>query len=462
MLRRNQEILRTLVVLTDLLVISSAWMTAFFVRFYTIFPTPYVPPTAPYVKTLLFVLPLWFLLFRAAGLYDPKRTTSFAFECNRIFRFSLLGLSILVGTSFFAQVTLPRTVAALFFIFVVLFGFLFRFCLRLLLGTIRRRGRNLRHVLIIGVGPQTHRFVKRIVSHKELGIKIFGILNNDGTIDHVEGIPVVGHYDDLPRILTENKIDDVILTLPSNASKDISELFATLQNETVNVQLVPDIPELFRLTSSIEDIDGLPIVSVSQGPLVGWAALQKQAIDVSVSLLSLLLLSPILILISLLIAFTSGRPMFYSQARMGLDGKTFKMFKFRTMGKSAEEETGPTWARPDDPRRTKIGTFLRKTSLDELPQLWNVLRGDMSIVGPRPERPIFINSFQKELPGYMLRHKVKSGMTGWAQINGWRGNTSINERLKYDIYYIDNWSLALDFKIMILTFWRVIFDRNAY
>ena len=278
----------------------------------------------------------------------------------------------------------------------------------------------------------------------------------------MEGIPVVGHYDDLPRILTENKIDDVILTLPSNASKDISELFATLQNETVNVQLVPDIPELFRLTSSIEDIDGLPIVSVSQGPLVGWAALQKQAIDVSVSLLSLLLLSPILILISLLIAFTSGRPIFYSQERMGLDGKTFKMFKFRTMGKSAEEETGPTWARPDDPRRTKIGTFLRKTSLDELPQLWNVLRGDMSIVGPRPERPIFINSFRKELPGYMLRHKVKSGMTGWAQINGWRGNTSINERLKYDIYYIDNWSLALDFKIMLLTFWRVIFDRNAY
>tara|TARA_Y100000588_G_C14079424_1_gene849495 strand:+ start:162 stop:605 length:444 start_codon:yes stop_codon:yes gene_type:complete len=147
---------------------------------------------------------------------------------------------------------------------------------------------------------------------------------------------------------------------------------------------------------------------------------------------------------------------------MGLDGKTFKMFKFRTMGKSAEEETGPTWARPDDPRRTKIGTFLRKTSLDELPQLWNVLRGDMSVVGPRPERPIFINSFRKELPGYMLRHKVKSGMTGWAQINGWRGNTSINERLKYDIYYIDNWSLALDFKIMLLTFWRVIFDRNAY
>ena len=198
------------------------------------------------------------------------------------------------------------------------------------------------------------------------------------------------------------------------------------------------------------------------GPLVGWAALQKQAIDVSVSLLSLLLLSPILILISLLIAFTSGRPIFYSQERMGLDGKTFKMFKFRTMGKSAEEETGPTWARPDDPRRTKIGTFLRKTSLDELPQLWNVLRGDMSVVGPRPERPIFINSFRKELPGYMLRHKVKSGMTGWAQINGWRGNTSINERLKYDIYYIDNWSLALDFKIMLLTFWRVIFDRNAY
>ena len=195
---------------------------------------------------------------------------------------------------------------------------------------------------------------------------------------------------------------------------------------------------------------------------MGWAILQKQAIDFSVSLFALLLLSPLMILISLLITFTSGRPIFYSQERMGLDGKTFKMFKFRTMGKTAEEDTGPTWARPDDPRRTKIGTFLRKTSLDELPQLWNVLRGDMSVVGPRPERPIFIDDFRKELPGYMLRHKMKSGMTGWAQINGWRGNTSINERLKYDIYYIDNWSLSLDFKIMVLTFWRVIFERNAY
>lgn len=462
MLRRNQEILRTFIVLVELFVISIAWVAAFLTRFHTIFPTPYVPSPLTHLQLLLFVLPLWFLLYRTAGLYDPLRTKSFSFECERVFRFSLLGLSILVGASFFTQLNLPRTVAVLFFFFVVLLTLSLRFSIRLVLSGIRRRGHNLRHFLLIGTGPQANRLIERVSTHKELGVNVIGLLSRERTSGHLSGIPIIGSYEDLPRILKENEVDDVILTLSASDPDETQRLLVYLQDETVNVQFVPDIPESLRLRNSIDDIEGLPIISVNDHPLFGWAKIQKRTLDLGISVLALLLLSPFLTLIALLVLIRSGRPILFSQERMGLDGKTFTMFKFRTMNHEAELETGPMWAKPNDPRRTKLGAFLRKTSLDELPQLWNILRGDMSVVGPRPERPVFIQTFRKELPGYMLRHKVKSGMTGWAQINGWRGNTSINERLHFDVYYIDNWSFTFDLRIIIMTIWRGIFNRNAY
>jgi exopolysaccharide biosynthesis polyprenyl glycosylphosphotransferase len=196
--------------------------------------------------------------------------------------------------------------------------------------------------------------------------------------------------------------------------------------------------------------------------MVGWAAVQKRAFDVVVASGMLLAFSPLLALAALVVWASSGRPIFYRQERMGLDGRVFRMLKFRTMRRDAEKETGPVWTSPDDPRRTRLGSLLRRTSVDELPQLWNVVRGDMSLVGPRPERPVFIERFRREIPGYMLRHKVRAGLTGWAQVHGWRGDTSLHERVEHDIYYIQNWSLALDLRILLMTLWRGWFHRNAY
>jgi exopolysaccharide biosynthesis polyprenyl glycosylphosphotransferase len=224
--------------------------------------------------------------------------------------------------------------------------------------------------------------------------------------------------------------------------------------------MIPDLLHVMTLRSSVEDLDGMPVINLRESPLVGWAGIQKRAFDVMASAGALILAAPVMAGVALAILVSSGRPIFYRQERMGLDGRLFHMIKFRTMKPDAEAKSGPVWTVTEDPRRTRLGEFLRRTSLDELPQLWNVLVGDMSLVGPRPERPVFIEQFRTEVPGYMLRHKVKSGLTGWAQVHGWRGNTSLHERVEHDIYYIQNWTLGLDIRILLMTFWRG--HRNAY
>lgn len=230
----------------------------------------------------------------------------------------------------------------------------------------------------------------------------------------------------------------------------------------MDVKVIPDIFELILLKSHVEELDGIPIVDVSHTPLTGWPSLVKRVIDIAGSMVALVLFSPIMLLIALLIKSTSKGPVFFRQQRMGLDGKPFSMLKFRTMHQDAEKHTGPIFSSPGDPRKTRFGHFLRKSSLDELPQLFNVLRGDMSLVGPRPERPTFVEQFKRTIPQYMLRHKVKAGMTGWAQVNGWRGDTSIKKRIEFDIFYIENWSFSFDFKILWLTLTKGSFHKNAY
>jgi Undecaprenyl-phosphate glucose phosphotransferase len=254
----------------------------------------------------------------------------------------------------------------------------------------------------------------------------------------------------------------VLIALPTADSQYLEKLMAALDDEVVNIRIVPDLPAMMTLRSQVEELDGLPMIGLREGPLVGWAAVQKRAFDVVLCSLALLVAGPLMGAIALAIRLTSGSPLLFRQERMGLDGRVFQMLKFRTMTANAELSTGPVWTVPDDPRRTRLGVFLRRMSLDELPQLWNVLRGDMSLVGPRPERPVFIEQFRREVPGYMLRHKIKAGLTGWAQVNGWRGNTSLHERVEHDLYYIQHWSLTLDVRILLLTLWHAAFQRNAY
>ena len=230
----------------------------------------------------------------------------------------------------------------------------------------------------------------------------------------------------------------------------------------VDIKIVPDLLQFVALRTGMEDLDGIPIINLSDTPLSGWYGPVKRAADILFSSLGIILTSPVLILIAVTIKLTSRGPVFYKQERMGLDGSVFTMFKFRSMKVGAEEETGAVWAKKDDPRRTGIGSFLRSTSLDELPQLFNILKGEMSFVGPRPERPYFVEQFRGKIPRYMLRHKVKCGLTGWAQVNGYRGNTSIEKRIEYDIFYIENWSLSFDIKIIWLTFWKGLISKHAY
>jgi Undecaprenyl-phosphate glucose phosphotransferase len=250
--------------------------------------------------------------------------------------------------------------------------------------------------------------------------------------------------------------------LPPAQSQELDRLLDLLKDETIDVRLVPDVHRYVTLGCEIEDFDGLPIVRINDSPVMGWGGIAKRATDAVASALLLLMLSPLLVLIAVLIKLTSRGPILYVQERMGLDGRSFAMLKFRSMRVDAEAQTGAVWAHASDNRRTAFGTFLRKTSLDELPQLWNVLRGDMSLVGPRPERPVFVSKFRKEIPHYMLRHKVRAGITGWAQVNGWRGNTSLDRRIECDLFYIRNWSYALDLKILTMTIWKGFIDKNAY
>jgi len=239
-------------------------------------------------------------------------------------------------------------------------------------------------------------------------------------------------------------------------------LVESANREIVEVKVVPDLVQVIALRARLEELDGIPIINIHDVPLRGFNSVLKRVIDVAISAAGLLTLAPVILTVAAIIRRTSPGAAFFRQERMGLDGRSFWVWKFRSMYDGAERETGPVWAREDDPRCTPIGRFLRRSNLDEVPQLWNVLRGDMSLVGPRPERPFFVQQFKQRMPQYMLRHKVKAGLTGWAQVNGWRGNTSIEKRIEYDLYYIENWSVMLDLKIMWLTLVNGFFHKHAY
>jgi Undecaprenyl-phosphate glucose phosphotransferase len=332
------------------------------------------------------------------------------------------------------------------------------------LRVLRRRGYNLRYVLVVGAGDLAREVIERLHAHPEAGMRVAGALSGDpGQVGRrVAHVPVVGEYGSLKAALSRRRIDQVVLALPRDENHHLEKLLRELDDELVSVRMVPDLLHVMTLRSSVEDLDGLPTINLRDTPLVGWAAVQKRTFDMAVASLCFLAVSPILLVVALAVRLTSGAPVLYRQERIGLDGRVFAMLKFRTMRSDAEADSGPVWTSADDPRRTRLGAFLRATSLDELPQLWNVVRGDMSLVGPRPERPIFIERFRREIPGYMLRHKVKAGLTGWAQVHGWRGDTSLHERIEHDIYYIQNWSLGLDIRILLLTLWKGFVHRNAY
>ena len=455
MLYRYSEVFRTLLGVADAVLIASAWLGAYLLRFNTGLPASLgVPPPIDYVYPLVVILPLFVGLFRSHGLYEARRMDSPLGEVSAVLRATLMGVLLLSAFSFFARSHFDsRTVLALFAVLAPVGVIGLRSTIRFVLRKARRRGFNLRFVLVIGSGPLAASVVERIHGRPDAGLRLIGVVANGALGDSVEGVPVIGGTSDLKSILSEYRVDQVIIALSRHESELFEKVVVELEDELVNVKIVPDLRHGYCLRSSVESLDGIPVIGLQETALFGWSALAKRSFDVVAASTALVVLSPVLGAIAVAIRASSGSPVLYRQTRMGHDGRIFQMLKFRSMHRNAEA-SGPGWTTARDSRRTRVGRWLRKRNLDELPQLINVLRGEMSLVGPRPERPAYINEFRREVPGYMLRHKVRAGMTGWSQVHGWRGDTSIHERVEHDLYYIQQWSFWLDIRILFMTLFR--------
>lgn len=467
MLKRYSEFFRSLLCLMDFIFILTAWIGAYAIRFYSDFvpTTKGIPPFQPYLALLPAILIVWGVAFKMFDLYRPRRISSHLSEMVDVAKACSMTTIVVVAVSFFLrQFEYSRSVFILFWGLSILLLTLSRAVFRELLRFVRRRGYNLRHALIIGAGPLGQEMANKLTHHRELGIKVAGFLSRqDAKVGaNFSGIPVLGTYDDLPRIMAAYTLDQVFLALPYDAYGHAEKMIHFLQAQTADVRIVPDLLQFMTIQGQAELFDGLPIVTLQATPLYGWSRVLKRTTDVIFSLIALSLICPVVLLVSVLIKMTSPGRIFYRQKRVGYDGRIFEIVKFRTMREGAEQETGAVWAEKNDVRKTRLGAFLRATSLDEFPQFWNVLKGEMSIVGPRPERPEFVEKFRQTIPKYMLRHKIKAGITGWAQIHGWRGDTSLEERIKCDLEYIERWSIWLDVKIMWLTLWKGFVHKNAY
>jgi Undecaprenyl-phosphate glucose phosphotransferase len=482
MLKFQTRVVVVTYVLADVLATAVAWVVAYALRFHGPLPglvpvTKGVPPVGDYLQLLPLMALLWPTILYFHGLYRLRRGRSRIDELFAIVFSVLIASAITLGATLYVRVyyRFQPTVAprweysqAVFALFVVLDVAAIALA-RASIRTYQERqwaaGENVTRVAVAGTGPLARAVSEALLAHYQLGYRLVGHLAEDDARRPPDGVPLLGPIEDARALCEEKRVDQLYVALHPEHHGHLVRLVEDLGNECVDVKVVPDVIQYATIKAALEDLDGIPIISLNEVPLQGWNSMVKRLMDIAVSgaLLGLLILVPILPLIAVLIRLFGGRgPVLLRQERMTLDGRSFHIFKFRTMVDDAERETGPIFATSDDPRRTPVGAVLRKHNLDELPQLINVLIGDMSLVGPRPERPPFVQQFRERIPQYMRRHRVKSGMTGWAQVNGWRGNTSIEKRIEHDLYYIENWSLLLDLKILILTLFRGFGQKHAY
>lgn len=420
-----------------------------------------------YASVMVIFVGAVLVVFFALRLYHLARAASRVDEFYAIFRGVTTGTLLAVAIASLTlknsvfEVNLPRVMILYFWGFALVFEILGRWLLESIRNSLRERGWTRDNVLIVGTGEAAELVLQKIKGSPFLGYHVLGLVNSDGTPEYLDGLTVMGGFNDLPRLIEDYRVDEVIIALPEMPDDEQVELIGLCQRDRVSVKLFPNIYELITSSVSTDDLGGLPLLSVRDVGLRGWKLTVKRSMDILLSGLGLIVLSPVLLAIAFLVKRNSKGPVLFVQERMGLDGKVFPLLKFRSM-RPDSEASGPGWTVKDDPRITPIGRFLRRTSIDELPQLINILLGEMSLVGPRPEQPAYVEKFQKIIPRYMERHREKAGLTGWAQVNGLRGDTSISERTKYDLWYVENWSIWLDIKIIIRTIARVFFDRSAY
>ncbi|MBJ6764215.1 undecaprenyl-phosphate glucose phosphotransferase [Myxococcaceae bacterium JPH2] len=464
MFGRLQRFYTSIKVAADVVMLALAFGLAYVTRFSGVVPiTEGIPPWDETLVSLTMVLVIFPVTFQQARLYATNRSRTNVGELFELFKATITATLILVALTYFARERYSRLTLAIFVLYAFIFISLSRLAFRLVLSEVRRRGFNLKSILVIGAGELGHRVIETVEGHRELGFRVTGLLTlrPEKVGQWVNGVQVVGHVAEVDAVLDARPVDQVIIAVPLEDQAHVKPLMEQLALRTVDVKVVPDLYQYITLYGGLEEFGGLPIISLQGDPMDGWSRVAKRAFDILFSLLAIMLSGPLMLLTAFAVKLTSRGPVLYRQERMGMDGQTFPILKFRTMRIDAEVQ-GATMARADDPRRTPIGTFLRKYSIDELPQFFNVLRGDMSLVGPRPERPVFIEEFKRQIPRYHLRHKVKAGITGWAQVNGLRGQTSIQKRIEYDLYYIENWSLLMDLKILLRTALGGFLSKNAY
>ncbi|HEY8131452.1 MAG TPA: undecaprenyl-phosphate glucose phosphotransferase [Thermoanaerobaculia bacterium] len=466
MIEKKHRALASIYLINDAIASNLAMLSAWFLRFHTeIIPvTKGMQDIEQYISILPLITIVFPLAFAIQGLYRIRPTRSKAEEWMSVAIGSVVATVVLSGVLLWIRppkrpdVLYSRATLGIFMICAMLFVIAGRMLVRAAVERRHRAGKDLDRVLIAGNGELARAVVERMRSHRGLGFGIVGYLH-DGDDSGLEGLQSLGSIEDAERVIAEQSVDHVFVALPHASSQ---ALLDRLTRSVVSIHVVPDLLQFMVLRSRVEDIDGLPTINLSETPLEGWSRFVKRGFDLAVAAAALIVFSPIMLLIALAIWLEDRGPVFYRQVRMGLDGKPFEILKFRSMKVGAERESGAKWAEKDDPRRTRVGRWIRAWSLDELPQLFNVLLGDMSIVGPRPERPQFVEQFRAEFPHYMLRHKVRAGITGWAQVHGWRGNTSVRMRIEHDLYYIENWSLMLDVKILFMTVLHGLRHENAY
>jgi Undecaprenyl-phosphate glucose phosphotransferase len=464
MFKRSSQVLCAWFLAWDVIVTSAAWVGAYYIRFASgLIPVQKTPPDAYLCwRNLPLIVLLSVGAYRLTGQYTIHRLRRFREEVVCVIKGTALLSLLVMATIFFRQEHYDsRATMVLFSTFTTSGILTARRLSWFMIRRLRSLGYNECGAIIVGTGRVARKTAWALKRASWMGIRNLGFVE-DQPNRWTSDLDILGTTRDLPDLIRKYNIGHVFISLPLSRYHEARHVFDALSQTLVEVRIVADVPDLAGLSLTTTNLDGLPVIGLRESPHFGLNIVVKRSMDVILSLSALTVLSPLLLLIAAVVKLSSRGPVLYRQERCGLNGQTFNMLKFRSMRVGAENETGAVWAKKDDPRRTRLGAFLRKTSLDELPQLINVLKGDMSIVGPRPERPIFIQQFSKTIPNYMARHRVKSGITGWAQVNGWRGNTSLRKRVQYDLYYITHWTPWLDLRILWMTVLHGVFDRNAY
>lgn len=466
MIRDNQRLINRLTLIIDGLVIVISYLFAYFLKFESgllLYDEGLSVQT--YMTALYFLVPGYLILYSKLDLYSTRRASGRKRELLNVIKANTIGaLIFMVILYLINQPDFSRQMIFIFWGVCICLETAFRNAMRALMMFWWKRGYNLKYVLLIGYSGSAESYINKILLNPQWGYVIRGILDDNierGT--EYKGIKVLGTIDNLPLILPENKLDEIAITLPLGQYGRLKEIVGLCEKSGVHTKFIPDYAGVIPNRPYTEDIQGLPVINIRRVPLNNTInSVVKRLVDIVGSAVGIVLASPIMIVSAILIKATSDGPVIFSQERVGLHNKPFRMYKFRTMIEQTETEEAKGWTTKDDPRVTKIGRFLRRTSLDELPQLFNIFIGQMSLVGPRPERPQFVEKFREEIPRYMIKHQVRPGLTGWAQINGLRGDTSIEKRIEHDLYYIENWTLEFDIKILLLTVFRGFINKNAY